>query len=309
MHKEEKTLDEGYAEEVFQIMKNIIVSFDSAWTEDHIAMHLEKVNSWLERWYLWFLKISGVLDNNNMWRLYHRSITVLDIPSFSAMPSILKLSKSARHFGYAFGYEILLDSCFDKMNDFKYFINNAFLTSLILKLNIENRGTLSTINLSDIETIIRIATDKDILLLLNGSPLSWQYAKILELLPLNAKTFTIIPSVPIKHVDSSSDSIKQSEKYSNVGVNTAPCSRRMNIVITPSGSIYPCAGLVGCSTWVLGQIEQPIEKMRIWDSDTIASLVNLYKFGPNDCVDNYEMRQNGLPAACNNHRKAIGFTL
>ena len=270
-----------------------------------VSKHLYRVDSWLERWYLWFLDYSGVNDNKNLWRLYHRSLTISGIEPFIALKSLARLNTSARRFGYAFAYELSLLSCLDHLRDYLDFLEEISVTNLIFKLHLKRGDSVSALERSSIKTIISKAIEKKILIILSGSPLLWKSTGALDL-SLNSKTFTLIPDLRVQQGALTNISRELFTVEYDSNILAAPCSRRMNLVIIPSGSIYPCAGLVGYDQWELGKLEQPIENMAVCDSKVQKSLANLIKYGPNVVFNQFKGDQNGLPAACNAHRAMLG---
>lgn len=299
-----KLVNDRLPEELFQFFRNIIITFDSSWSEERTTAHLDEIRSWIENFYLWILDCSDILNGNNLELLYHRSLYFSERPSFSALDSVLKLTKFSQSSGYTILYEVSILTCLNDMDGYSDFIEKVSVNRICFRLPLKIDDSVSLLLRENINLIMTKAIDKGLLIMLAGSLLQWKNTGILDNLSLNSKSFTFVPETLTK-TKSLGNISQDSFSDENEPILAAPCSRRMNLIITPSGSLYPCFGLIGCKEWELGTIRQPIETTLLCDRNTHLALVTFFKKGPQVYCEKSGNDQASLPVACIAHKAAL----
>lgn len=284
-------------EELDRIFGNIIVAMDSAWDAKNASSFLHRFELWLKRWHSWFLNSSGILEGQNLWRLYHRSVTISGCNPLELQGAFECLGKVTMSSGYTLACKMSFLLCATAIRAYQRFLENISLSNLIFKLENNQGDAALALCQERAEEVIKRATDKGGIVLLAGSPALWRSTGMFQLQSLNSKTFSLVRD---KAVDR-----WREEKCDNVVVASSPCVRRMNLVILSSGAIYPCYGLVGREEWKLGTIDQEIEEMALNESGIQEEIASLINQGPKV---NFNLKVNygkGMHPACSAHLESL----
>lgn len=262
-------------EQLDRVVNNIVVLSDKSWNSAQMFIFLDKLRVWLTRWCEWFLEENNILEEKKFWRLLRRAITINYIDILSTPEEFSSFSKFSMSMGYRVQCVMHITSCINELKQLTIFTDTVPLSGVVLKLDDE----LATNNIScEIKKVVDILVAKGIMIMLSGSISRWMKTGIFGVPSLNSSTFTILP--PSDRETYYTNSAQSKSVLPNGMLKAAPCSRKMNLVVTPSGWIYPCHGLVDMQEWRVGHIEQKITSMYLTHTCMQKRLVDLVSIGP-----------------------------
>jgi hypothetical protein len=211
--------------------------------------------------------------------------------------------------GCIFAVEIDLNESLDQRNLFDKLVNSGKVGELSIDLKITNKEYKFAEYLSLIETVVK----NGIFLNLMGPVDFWKDLGILDSPVLNSNSFRIIPPMTKKMKYSGlitrqplfdSKKRKYAESFGTFSFN--PCSERFQIYIAPDGVIYPCKGLIGIPSCMLGTIYDRIENTVLaGGKDSLLDFRNLAKSGPKIQLDDIISEFGDLEPICFFHRNHI----
>lgn len=290
-----------------QVFRSVTLILGS--TEDEkLAIPINVILDWLSRYDSWWTKTTGISKGKNLHLLYGRYVTCIGSRLLRFVPELTKIASLSSRIGCIFALGIDFNELVERRNQFKELIDGGNLGELSIDSQVGNKKYQSSEYLSLIEIIIKSGISLNLV-----GPLDfWKELGILDSPIINSSSFRIIPSSNMKMRHTSqivlADSAigKENRKNKTLVHEFNPCSERFQIYVAPDGTFYPCKGLIGISSCILGTIYDSIENTVLAGSkETILDFRNLSESGPRLQFDNEVSNVEGLPPICFSHRNSI----
>ncbi len=293
----------------YQEFRSITLILDSKITDCRLPIPINVLLEWLSSYESWWTKTTGINRGKNLHLLYWRYVTCRGSRLLRFIPELLEIASISSKMGCIFAVEIDLNESLDQRKLFDELINSGKVGELSIDVKITNKKYELAEYLSLIETVVK----KGIFLNLMGPLDFWKDLGILDSPVLNSSSFKIIPSMTKKMKYSSritqqtlfdSKTRKHTESIGMYSFN--PCSERFQIYIAPDGVIYPCKGLIGIPSCMLGTIYDRIENTVLaGGKDSHLDFRNLAKSGPKIQFDDFTSEFGDLEPICFFHRNYI----
>lgn len=253
--------------------------------------YLRRCANWLAQHNDWYHAMVGTAEGRGMHLFYEREVTITGEHILDVEPALRILSQTARQLGYAVSLAFTASYFLERLTQIKNLFDDSVITSLAVQLEESYDAATAQKVAGALEAMI----DQGATIGIIGELAEMTRHDLFNSPCLSAANLTWYP------MQKAGAALPQPKNP------VRNCHSRMRLYIDGAGDIYPCYGLVGLQSGVLGTIEQAIGDTGLNEAPVLDLLDQWQAHGPDvDETDGlHEAQDDALPEMCRRHRGGL----
>lgn len=251
---------------------------------------LSRCHDWISRYNEWYHMLIGITSGQGLHLLYDRELAITGDLIFESLPEVRQLGATARALGFAFSLSVT-DICLRKhFGEIVSLAQDRVLTSLAISISDMDEDELSQSRLDAIENVVATGLNVGVI----GDLATPSARALFRSQRLSGADLTWYPT-----------GVKRARR--GALMHDDGCHSRLRLYIESAGDIYPCYGLIGLTSGLLGNIDQPLEETGLGETPVLDLLDRWEAHGPEleGVIGLPDEEDPGLPRICALHRSTL----